>query len=249
MEDAPAATSRARAAPARVEVAADAPTVALMRKSLLMASRDLGGITYLILPVVLPIIMIMSMGGSGRAAPLEVLLSFSIYLGFIPFMLNTGLSSADEGLGGLLSSLPFRMRDLFRAKQTIMALLMSLISAIAVGVGWLYVTDPWTFAAMVLSIIPLYVVLIYAFLMLFSVLFGRVNRRYTFFAANIENKVLKYTALMVVMYIVIGVELGSLGIALGVFGAPLGPALGAMVGLNLFLIAILEAGARQMYPA
>jgi parallel beta-helix repeat protein len=249
MEDAPKATSRATAAPARVEVATASPTVALMRKSLLMASRDMGGITYLILPVVLPLIMVVSMGSSGRVGPLDVLVSFSMYLGFIPFMLNTGLSSADEGLGGLLSSLPFRMRNLFRARQTIMVLMMSLISVIAMGVAWLYVTDPWTFAALVISIIPLYVVLIYVFLMLYSVLFGRVNRQYTFFAANIENKTLKYIGLIATMYVVIAVELGSLGVALGVFGAPLWLVLGTMVGLNLFLIAVLEAGARQMFPA
>jgi len=249
MEDAPKAAPRARAAPSRVEVAVDPPTVALMRKSLLMASRDMGGITYLILPVVLPLIMVVSMGSSGTTSPLEVLLSFSMYLGFIPLMLNTGLSSADEGLGGLLSSLPFRMRDLFRARQTVMALMMSLISVIAMGVAWLYVDDPGTFAALVISIVPLYIVLIYVFLMLFSVLFGRVNRRYTFFAANIENKTFKYIVLMVVMYIVIGIELGSLGVAYGLFGAPLWLVLGSMVGLNLFLIGVLEAGARQMFPA
>jgi len=248
MEDAPKASSGAKAAPARVEVATDPPMVALMRKSLLMASRDMGGITYLILPVVLPLIMVVSMGSSGSTSPLEVLLSFSMYLGFIPFMLNTGLASADEGLGGLLSSLPFRMRDLFRARQTVMALMMSLISAIALGVGWLYVSDPWTFAALVLSIIPLYVVLIYVFLMLFSVLFGRVNRQYTFYAANIESKTFKYIALIMVMYIVIGVELGGLGVALGVLGAPLGTTLATLVGLNLSLILVLEAGARRMYP-
>ena len=249
MEDAPKATSGARAPPARVEVATSTPTVALMRKSLLMASRDMGGITYLILPVVLPLIMVVSMGSSGRVGPLDVLVSFSMYLGFIPFMLNTGLSSADEGLGGLLSSLPFRMRNLFRARQTIMVLMMSLISVIAMGVAWLYVTDPWTFAALVISIIPLYIVLIYVFLMLYSVLFGRVNMQYTFFAANIENKTLKYIGLIATMYVVIAVELGSLGVALGVFGAPLWLVLGTMVGLNLFLIAVLEAGARQMFPA
>lgn len=243
IEDAPTGAARGAPTSADVNVSREGATDALMRKSILLVSRDMGGLSFIILPVILPLMLALTMAES---PPSIALGTYMAYLPMMVFLLYNGLATADEGMGGVLSSLPFRTSDLYRARQVLMVLFLVFTLVLVIVVMRGRVQDWRTFVLMAVALSPLDVVLVSVFIAMRSMLFGRVNRRYTLFMVDIEGKMPKYVAIGVVMYILVFLELGALGAA-ELLGAPLGRTLTVLLVLNLALLAALEGVARRMF--
>ena len=228
-------------------VSTSRPVAAFIRNSLMVTTRDMGSLVYLIMPVIFPLIMVFTRVEGGLEDWFDPLVGYFMYLGVTPFLMNMALSTSDANLGGILASLPFRTMDQLRSKQVIMVSLMAvpLIIIVAIGVGT--VSDVGKFLAMAAAAVPLNAVLCTLYLGGFSMAFGNVNGRLTFFMANTRKKVLKYVGLAILVYGVVIVELvafmaltsgGVLSFEVGIAG---------LFGANFVILAFLEIAARRMY--
>ncbi len=240
------ATSRGgeqAATAADIEVRTSGTIAAFMRNSLKVSTRDVGSIIYVIMPIIFPLFMLI--GNPYFDTSFDALMGTIFYLGMMPVLLYLGLSTADETVGGLLSSMPFRIRDLYRAKQVLMVSIMACPLLITLGLTWWRTPDPVELLLFAGSIVPLNVILASAFLMGYSTLFGKVNQRHTFFAVNTESKMAKYIGLGAGMY---GIMIGDL-LLFGLIWDRLGFMVGvvALLAFNLVLIAALEWVARRLF--
>jgi len=109
-----------------IKIAIRKPIPAFMRNSLLVSSRDMGSLIYLIMPIIMPFIMIMSLMSDSDIGMFEPVMPYVFYMGVIPFLINMALSTSDAQIGGILSAIPFRMMDLFRSKWNNIVILMSI---------------------------------------------------------------------------------------------------------------------------
>lgn len=174
-----------------IKIKVSGPKVAYIKRLFIMATREQGKLVIFILPILFPLIFAISYKttSSGSAEALNPFFMLFFYFAIIPYFLNNGLSQAEEGLGGLLSILPIKNRDIFRAKQYITIFLMLLSSSIYILiVGYQNVTnDP----EIVIKIVFLSIILPGVYLLVYSLLFGKVNNHYTSFKVNTSNSAIK----------------------------------------------------------
>jgi hypothetical protein len=242
------------------------PILALTRQSLRMVSRDISALMGFIMPVILPLIWsvsftvpYVSFSETEAPSPVFFLLMLFFMLGFAPFLYNKALASLEEGLGGLLASLPLKDRDLVRSRQAVMipAIQIPVLVLLVVTAGIVYFTNN-DLSALVLYIAPLGshlvllgIISVTSYLVLFGIFFGKINSRYTLHAVNLERSVEKYIALFGITFAIL---IGSI-ILVEAFSAVLGTILGnqflvhlAMVFIvNGVFIAFLEVFTRKIF--
>lgn len=223
------------------------PVAAFARGGLLVASREMGTLMYLIMPIVLPIMMVVPSAMDDPAIDTSsVLMGYIMYTGIGAVLIAVALSTADANLGGVLMGLPFRTRDLYRAKHATMSAVLALSLLVLLSISLPRARDPsqvLTYAVPQLALIPAVASIA---LLLYSAAFGRFNRRFTFFLIDPTNTVLKYISIGVVLYgLVIGEVVGTWW-AVGPAGVDPAIVVGALVASNLALAAMLEGAARRM---
>jgi len=176
----------------------------------------------------------------------SVLLGYIMYTGIGAVLITLALSTADANLGTVLMGLPFRTRDLYRAKQTTISGLLALSLLVLMVVGLPRARDPGEVVTYVLPQLALIPSVASIALLLYSALFGRFNRQFTFNLIDPTNKVLKYIAIGAVLY---GLVIGEVAVtwwASGPVGADPAIVVGALVASNLALALMLEWAARRM---
>jgi hypothetical protein len=221
---------------------------AFMRNGLLVTSRDQGAIMYIIMPLVLPLIaLVPSLSASETVSIWEPVAFFAMYLGIMPFLVNMALSSGDATVGGLLGSLPFKVISQYRAKwMTIVLITIIPVLVIASG-SVLIVDDPARMMTVMLTLIPLQMVLASLYLITFSLSFGEVNGKYSFFMAKIRRKFLKYIGIIVLQYTVVILQIADLYFFTANGYVPLWAGIASLWIVNLVLLIILEVGARRLF--
>lgn len=203
---------------------------------------------YIIMPLLFPLIVVVPMSGDeGFTGTYEPLIPFLMYMGIMSFLVNMALSSGDATVGGLLGSLPFRVLDQYRAKWlTVISITFVPVAVITVAM-YNAVAEPGKMAALMVSLVPLLMVLASLYLVTFSLAFGEVNGRHTFFMSNIRRKFAKYVGIIVLQYVLVIVELAGFyflteGGVVSFWGGIAG-----LWAVNISLLIILEASARRLF--
>jgi parallel beta-helix repeat protein len=239
--------------PGQVTTAADInlkisrPIPAFARQSLVVTSRDMGSIIYLIMPILFPFIMIISTRGDLDIGFYDPLLPLVLYMGVTPFLVNMALSTSDANLSGVISSLPFRMMDQFRAKQINVISFMLVPPLVITLLMFNQVSDPTKLVAIMSSMMLLSVAMSSIYLVTFSWVFGHVNNKYTFFMARINAKVLKYLSINAIQYFLVIGEIIAFYILVDGGILTFWQGIAALVMANLALIVVGEVGARLLF--
>ncbi|MFX0014436.1 MAG: hypothetical protein ACFFB2_08875 [Promethearchaeota archaeon] len=178
------------------------PVFTFMKKNLKMVFRDYGALTLFVCGLLIPSILFMysitmpkryidSSGGQSWF----ILSMLLLMPGFLIFMFFNSLRLSERNLGGLLSTLPFEEKDLFRSKQIIITigcllpvLFIFLILQDFMTINMYYASIKIFFAN---------IIAVYIFLILYAFFFGKINNRYTFTTENTENQILKWIIIMV----------------------------------------------------
>ena len=215
--------------PESVKIKVSTPKVAYIKRIFIMATREQGKLVIFILPILFPIIFAFSFSQSESSSLTEFnpFIGLFFCIAIIPYLLNTGLSEAEEGLGGLLSVLPIKTRDIFRSKQYIMTgvlLFSSIIYIIIIGVNIAFQSTE--------SMIKIFFLAIFEptlYLLLFSILFGKINGKFTSFKVNTSNSTLKYI-------ILIGSQMAIIALMEGITV----PNINYLIALNMGLLVLIE---------
>ena len=109
------------------------------------------------------------------------------------------------------------------------------------------VEEPEKMAALMISLVPLLMVLASVYLLTFSLAFGTVNGKNTFFMTNIRKKLLKYIGIIVLQYVIVILELAAFYILTegGVISFWTG--IGALWVGNITMLVALEVIARRTF--
>jgi len=187
--------------PIYVKIEINHPVIALMKNSLLMASRNYAGLFSLLAPLVFTILSVVVgmsrfQGIEGNNIAFNPFVFVLFYIGFLPLLLRNGLFVSEENLGGILSSLPLKQCDLFRSKQLLMSLITN--SAVLLVFFYQFIMKEDLFIVSGISVIFLNVIVSTVFLLLYALLFGKVHRRYSLYMINNDRSVLKNILLFIV---------------------------------------------------
>jgi hypothetical protein len=230
----------------QVTIRTKRPRPALMRNGLLVTSRDQGAIMYIIMPLLFPIIFIVPGADRAGAGIYDAVLPFLFYMGMMSFLVNMALSSSDATVGGLMGSLPFKVLDHYRARWMTIVMIMIVPIVIITSVMYGIADEPDRMVAIMVTLVPLVMVLASVYLLTFSLAFGKVNGKYTFFMVKIRMKLAKYVGIIVLQYALVIIELA---VFYGLTEADVISFWTGIVGLwavNLSLILVLELAARRI---
>ena len=214
--------------PESVKIKMNGPKVAYIKRVFIMITREQGKLMIFILPILFPIIFAFSFRTtSGTSTTLNPFYSLFFYFAIIPYFLNNGLSEAEEGLGGLLSTLPIKNRDIFRSKQyiTVFFMLLSSITYILIIGTKIALENPVS----LIKIGFLCLIIPPINLLLYSVFFGKINNQYTSFKVNTSNSAMKNIFL-------VGIQIAVIMILAGITV----PSILYLVGLNILILIFIE---------
>jgi hypothetical protein len=230
-----------------IKIAIRKPVSAFMRNSILVSSRDMGSLIYLIMPIMLPFIMIVSLMSDSEIGMFDPIVPYLFYLGTTPFLINMALSTADAQIGGILSAIPFRMMDLFRSKWNNIVILMAIPLFVIIILLYNQVSESTHFVILMVSILPMMLVLASLYLITYSLAFGTMNGKHTFFMSRIDNKLLKYIGIVALQYIVVITEIGVFWSLYSSGTISFEAGIAGLWIVNLALFGVLEVAARRMF--
>lgn len=183
-----------------IQVNTSTPVITFMKKTLIMVFRDYGALMLFVLGLLMPsIIFMLSItmperyidSGGGSFWFIVTMLFF--LPGILIFMFFNSLRLSERNLGGLLSTLPFEERDLFRSKQLIIttACLLPVLFIFLLLQEFMTIDIFYAY----IKIFFVNVIAVYVFLILHAFFFGKINNRYTFTVENIKNQIRKWIAI------------------------------------------------------
>lgn len=186
--------------PVVIEVKSTSPVKSYMRKDLISSTRDYQSLIFILMPLVYPIIMILSMQA---VITQEVSSSFSIMIlwaiimiasQFIPLMLVGGLLNLEESGSSTLASLPVLPRDQAKAKIILMSIIQG-IGLSLMGLILTLLTQSIYVLFLILSSLPLtWAILLFVFQMKVR-LFGTMKYKYVLEEVNTKNKLVKWISI------------------------------------------------------
>jgi hypothetical protein len=237
-----------------VKVTVSHPIVMFAKKSLRLLSRDFGTLSYFFLGMIFPLMFFFSLMSvprysQGLLDSGSVFIIVTMAIGFTTIFLNESLASSEKNFGIILASLPFKTRHLFRSRQiiTFIAAQVPVIAIVLIGqvINQEYVTDQ--FLQMAIMQVFIGAIAMTTYMLLFSVLYGKVNKTYTLFEVNLERKILKYIIQGVVIYGVVFSNIIIINISYIALKNVFDSFIGIVFIVNLFYILILEIIARRMF--
>jgi len=207
----------------KIEVISISPVKAFIRKDLLTASRDLQTLMFLVMPIILPIITLLSTfastGGTFSTLNEELIFFWVLVIFYSPMislMLVSGLLNMEESGASTLASLPIIPRDQTNAKLFLMLIIQTL-SYLVPTFLYLMHPDSLFFILTILATLPMaWIFLFITFEMKIS-FFGKMKYKYVVEEINTERKVLKWTLMILADY-------------------------GVCIGMFVFFIMLLELG-------
>ncbi|MHA1791139.1 MAG: hypothetical protein ACTSVI_00760 [Promethearchaeota archaeon] len=156
--------------------------------------RDFGNLIYFMMVIIMPVAGVLSrlFSSNHQIDAADLWITNSIYTCIILFMAHQAVSGADLNVGSLISSLPLRTLHIYKSRLIVMT------TNILIGIGFnsfisLFLTNEWEeFMALQLVSITQSLLLISLFLILYSALFGKINKKYSLFIIHSRFKGLKY---------------------------------------------------------
>ena len=190
--------------PDKVKIKISTPKVAYIKRVFLLATREQSKFALFLLPIFIPIVTAFSFRTTSTSTTQlfgDPFYGIFFYFTFIPIFLINAVIEAEEGLGGLISTLPFKNRDLFRAKQYIMTgLLLTSIIIYALIIG---PAKTMAYIDSLIKLIFLSINIPIVSLIAYSMLFGKINNRYTLYKINTSNTYPKYAIIIVAQIILL----------------------------------------------
>ena len=184
-------------------------TSAYIRKDLSMATRDIQMLMFIFMPIVLPLIMVLTITGAGASegitkTAVDLMFFWSIiviYFPIIAIMLVSGLLNVEDSGASILASLPLNPRDQMKAKLILM-IGIQLISYFLPVV--ILIMNP-AFAPYIGLFIAWYPIVLVFLMVTFQMklrLFGRCKYKYVLEEVNIQHKVWKWVFLVSTQFLI-----------------------------------------------
>lgn len=185
----------------KVEIKAKSTIASYIHKDLVSSTRDIQTFMFLIMPIIYPVILILSMQAPiiyEVGSPLSVMILWSIILFmdmFLPIILVIGLLNIEESGSSIVASLPIIPRDQAKAKILLMATIQG-ISLTLMAIVLTILTKSLDVLLIFISSIPISLSLLLFMFELKIRLFGRMKYKYIIEELNKENKVMKWIAIL-----------------------------------------------------
>ncbi|MFW9997410.1 MAG: hypothetical protein ACFFD4_35530 [Candidatus Odinarchaeota archaeon] len=244
-------SSRRTVAGVTVELRVSSPLITFIKKSLKLLTREYGSLSYFFLGIIFPLMFILYFFIIPHYSQLFTLEGYfmfiTITMGFPVLFMNESLSTSEKHLGGVLASLPFRNRDLFRSRQiiTFIAAQVPVMILLLVAVIMDAVTTQLIQVAVV-QVFQIYLAMT-SFLVTFSLLYGKVNKTYTLFEVNLEHKIIKVIIIMVVIYGVMISNSIAIEILYNALKSVFNWYMGIVILINAIFFLVLEIIARKVF--
>ncbi|NPE09382.1 MAG: hypothetical protein GNW80_13935, partial [Asgard group archaeon] len=194
---------RIRMKPTIIEVKVSRPTRAYLRRDLAVITREMQTITYMIMPIMIPISTALAyalnevVGSTGIPALVLYIMSFAT---FSTFFIIIGVTSIETGGETITSSLPINIRDQIKAKLPFLFSTVPLMVLVAI---LLQIKKPFFMDILLMTVVLLPVIFIVGIIGLFLkiFLFGKFKYKYVIEEVNTKNKELKIISILVIMFV------------------------------------------------
>ncbi|MGC9779544.1 MAG: hypothetical protein HZR80_09915 [Candidatus Heimdallarchaeota archaeon] len=194
---------RIRKKPTIIEVKVSRPTRAYLRRDLAVITREMQTITYMIMPIMIPISTALAyalnevVGSTGIPALVLYILSFAT---FSTFFIIIGVTSIETGGETITSSLPINIRDQIKAKIPFLFSTVPFMVLIAVI---LQIKKAIFMDILLMTVVQLPAILIVGIIGLFLkiFLFGKFKYKYVIEEVNTKNKELKIISILIIMFV------------------------------------------------
>lgn len=227
------------------------PIKAYIRKDLSTTTRDMQTFMFVIMPFILPfMILIITMSSSGLGASyyedyIVIWALLTLYQPMISMMLTSGFLNMEDTGAAILSSLPINPRDQAKAKLFLLGSIQTISYFLPI---FLFIGNP-EFLNYFLSFITWYPVVLTLLLSMFQLkirFFGRMKYKFVVEEVNPEKKVIKWTIMIVGLYLIY-LSFNFLGgILLTFYGANVMFLVTFIAGL--FSLGILLISFNSMFP-
>lgn len=221
--------------PIEIEIKPMSPVKSYIRKDLISSTRDYQSLIFILMPLLYPIIMIISMQSPitrAVSSTLSIMILWAIIMmvsQFIPLVLIGGLLNLEESGSSTLASLPLLPRDQAKGKLILM-LIMQGISLILMATLLTILTQSIIVLILFLSCLPIvWMFLLFVFEMKIR-LFGTMKYKYGLEEVNKKHKLEKWL-------LMVGADL-----AICIFILIIGFTLFVSVGITTSIIALFFIG-------
>ncbi|MHA1489312.1 MAG: CPBP family glutamic-type intramembrane protease [Promethearchaeota archaeon] len=189
----------------QVEIKTISPIKSYIRKDLTLASRDFQTLMFFIMPVLMPIIMILSMNlpiQKEVSSPQSIMILWAIVLVFcifIPSMLVVGFLNLEESGATTIASLPIVPRDQAKAKLIMMSVIQSL-SFIVIAILLTAITSSILVLGIFLVSLPIAWIFLFLMFEMKIRFFGKMKFKYTIDELYKENKIKKWLLIYAIQF-------------------------------------------------
>ena len=178
------------------------PVTVLVKKNAVMLGREFGNLMNYLIALALPLMLFIMPIFTEYGLTGENWGGGVIYLGFQVYMVHAAISGGEEKLGGVFTSLPLNMYDIFNARRFFMYLNQLATTVIIMIITVLLAPNP---APILIHESVLFSVALFTvptFLILYSIAFGTLNNQRTLFMVHIGNKFAKLAGIIILIYII-----------------------------------------------
>ncbi|NHJ87836.1 MAG: hypothetical protein FK734_20405 [Asgard group archaeon] len=190
--------------PIIIEVKISKPARAYLKRDLKVISRELQTITYMILPIMIPVSTALAyaldlmVGNTGIHAMVLYITAFGI---FSTFFLLMGVTSLESGGETVTSSLPISIRDQIKAKIPLLFSTVPIMMIIAIIIQ---IKKATFIDILIMTSVQLPAILIVALvgLLLKILLFGKFKYKYAIEEVRTNLKAIKLIGILLTMFII-----------------------------------------------
>jgi hypothetical protein len=189
-----------------VVIETKSPIRSFIRKDLATASRDIQTFMFLLMPIVLPVITIIStLAGIDlkNIGQFEIIMIWAFSMTtctYIPLIITSGLLNMEESGATILASLPLVPREQAKAKLILMVIIQTLSFLIAPLII-VVITQEWFIFLLLLASIPFSWFFLLLVFILKVRLFGKMKYKYVVEEVYKQKKILKWA-------LIVGIEAG-----------------------------------------
>ncbi|MFX0075688.1 MAG: CPBP family intramembrane glutamic endopeptidase, partial [Candidatus Hermodarchaeota archaeon] len=184
-----------------IEVKITSPVMSYIRKDLISSTRDYQSLIFVLMPLVYPIIMILSMQVvivEEISSTFSIMILWAVILiatQFIPLMLVGGLLNLEESGSSTLASLPLVPRDQAKGKLVLMLIIQG-ISLILMAIVLTVLSKSIYVLVLIVGTLPIaWAQLLFVFQMKVR-LFGTMKYKYVLEEVNTRHKLVKWISIV-----------------------------------------------------
>ncbi len=208
----------------QLNVEVTTPINAFIKRDVTAISRDLQLMMFVVMAFILPafgLIINSSTANSGDILVEEIFFAtysfISLYSMITALMVFSGLTQIEDDGNAIGISLPIVIREQALARVKL-ALYILLLAPIPTALYLMITQDLVLYFLALLNLLAIPLFFVFFSIIMFSLSFGKVNKRYTLNMINIEHKILKYIAIFVLTFILYGLDTGAFIYFTGIYG-------------------------------